>query len=169
MQKSNLLCTPPLTDVSSAAQGTAESTKPVMENESAKAEESRSSASPTGKDMKLMPNRLRFAPTVAAVQVSHSEWRLWGVLNVSGRYRDEDVLVLIEIAEDAEFSQIVHKGKAIANKQNNFAINYIYMPSNPNRLLFYRFKTLRMRVKDGVGRERKIVMSSVGEMSPWKQ
>jgi len=124
---------------------------------------------PTGKDTTLMPNRLRFAPTVAAMQVSQSEWRLWGLLHVSGRYRNEDVLVLVEIAEDAEFNQIIHKGKAIANKQSNFAINYVYMTPYPDRLLFYRFKTLRMRMKDGVERERKMVMSAVGEMSPWKQ
>jgi len=153
MQKSDLLRPPPLAGVPSAAKEAAESTKPALDHGGTKS----------------MPNRLRFAPSVAAIQVSQSEWRLWGALHVSGRYRGEDVLVLVEIAEDAEFNQIIHKGKAIANKQNNFAVNYTYLSPYPDKLLFYRFKTIRMRVKDGTERERKMLMSSVGEMSPWKQ
>jgi len=114
-------------------------------------------------------NRLRFAPTVAAFQAGKSEWRLWGALSVSGKYRNEDVLVSVEIAADAEFKQIVHKGKVIANRQNNFAIHYKYIPPSHGMQLFYRFKVTRMRSRDGVGRERKILFSPVGEISSWTE
>jgi len=133
-------------------------------------EESRPHTFTPSQSAKPMTNRLRFAPTVAAVQVKQNEWRLWGALLASGKYRAQDMLVLVEIATDAGFNQIVHRGKAIASKQNNFAIHYAYRSRHPDTQLFYRFKTIRTnRASDGIHHERKIMLSAIGEMSPWKR
>jgi phosphodiesterase/alkaline phosphatase D-like protein len=121
---------------------------------------------PPGKARQL--NRMAFIPSVNATKIAKDTWVLAAMLAPLGRYRTPTIQVLIEVATDATFSQVVYERLTSADQKKSYRISHVFKSPYPTTELFFRFKTKKNnREKNSTRHVLTPVYSPIERISPW--